>query len=476
MKKNLRIVSAAAALLAVAPIAASTVTVNADVPSTQVPGNTNSQQISLGGNVQIPNNDTVVDVTPSLTMTAANGNIPGSLTGSISATLAGKSFTANLRSQDQNNVKVYVRQSNGSNGTEVVSPNGWNSVTNKMYNVVINNVGFNFGSENAGKTITFKSSNKNVILASNGDNPNLTPVYNDAHTQIIGYNAKLDQNGTTYGLKVTVPVTAFDTANTNNVLFYNIADGTQVTSGNAMVLANAQDKLNVNSLLPAVNSNYTAVQLVNGQNENGNGNWSTASAINRLNIEAASNIKDQLTAEGVKVDANGFFDAPRSFKLNVKATSKINGKSAELPVTFTVANSQEKPAQENGVDKTIMHNAYYYDKDGQRVGKGKITRYESVSVVEKTVSINGKTYYKLANTTIDGKDVYVNADNISGTPRTLKHNAYVYATSKKRANKQVLKKGDTVTTYGDAYTFKNGKKYYKIGDDKAKTYVKASNF
>ena len=467
MKKNLRIVSAAAtALLAVAPIAASTVTVNADVPSTQVPGNTNSQQISLGGNVQIPNNDTVVDVTPSLTMTAANGNIPGSLTGSISATLAGKSFTANLRSQDQNNVKVYVRQSNGHNGTQVTN---WKSISNKMYNVVINNVGFNFGSENAGKTITFESSNKNVILESNGDNPNLTVSGNKV-------TAKLDQNGTTYGLKVTVPVTAFDTANTNNVLFYDIANGTQVTTGNAMVLANAQGKLNVNSLLPAVNSNYTAVQLVNGQNENGNGNWSTASAINRLNIEAASNIKDQLTAEGVKVDANGFFDAPRSFKLNVKATSKINGKSAELPVTFTVANSQEKPAQENGVDKTIMHNAYYYDKDGQRVGKGKITRYETVSVVEKTVSINGKTYYKLANTTIDGKDVYVNADNISGTPRTLKHNAYVYATSKKRANKQVLKKGDTVTTYGDAYTFKNGKKYYKIGDDKAKTYVKASNF
>ncbi|WP_242368714.1 SLAP domain-containing protein [Lactobacillus intestinalis] len=467
MKKNLRIVSAAAAaLLAVAPIAASTVTVNADVPSTQVPGNTNSQQISLDGNVQIPNNDTVVDVTPSLTMTAANGNIPGSLTGSISATLAGKSFTANLRSQDQNNVKVYVRQSNGHNGTQVTN---WKSISNKMYNVVINNVGFNFGSENAGKTITFESSNKNVILESNGDNPNLTVSGNKV-------TAKLDQNGTTYGLKVTVPVTAFDTANTNNVLFYDIANGTQVTTGNAMVLANAQGKLNVNSLLPAVNSNYTAVQLVNGQNENGNGNWSTASAINRLNIEAASNIKDQLTAEGVKVDANGFFDAPRSFKLNVKATSKINGKSAELPVTFTVANSQEKPAQENGVDKTIMHNAYYYDKDGQRVGKGKITRYETVSVVEKTVSINGKTYYKLANTTIDGKDVYVNADNISGTPRTLKHNAYVYATSKKRANKQVLKKGDTVTTYGDAYTFKNGKKYYKIGDDKAKTYVKASNF
>ncbi|MFJ6923484.1 MAG: SLAP domain-containing protein, partial [Lactobacillus gallinarum] len=53
---------------------------------------------------------------------------------------------------------------------------------------------------------------------------------------------------------------------------------------------------------------------------------------------------------------------------------------------------------------------------------------------------------------------------------------YVYKTSKKRANKVVLKKGTEVTTYGGAYTFKNGKKYYKIGADTKKTYVKVANF
>ena len=78
------------------------------------------------------------------------------------------------------------------------------------------------------------------------------------------------------------------------------------------------------------------------------------------------------------------------------------------------------------------------------------------------------------NGKLSGK--FINADNIDGTKRTLKHNAYVYKTSKKRANKVVLKKGDTVVTYGGTYTFKNGKQYYKINNNTEKTYVKASNF
>ena len=118
-----------------------------------------------------------------------------------------------------------------------------------------------------------------------------------------------------------------------------------------------------------------------------------------------------------------------------------------------------------------MHNAYYYGKDGKRVGTDKITRYNKISVVDKLVSINGKSYYKVAN-----KNLYINADNIDGTSRTLKHNAYIYKTSTKRANKQVLKKGTKVTTYGASYKFKNGKQYYKIGNNTDKTYVKVANF
>ena len=98
--------------------------------------------------------------------------------------------------------------------------------------------------------------------------------------------------------------------------------------------------------------------------------------------------------------------------------------------------------------------------DGLKVGEDVANATVTASVVE-----NGKATGK-----------FINADNIDGTKRTLKHNAYVYKTSKKRANKVVLKKGKEVTTYGGTYTFKNGKQYYKINNNTEKTYVKASNF
>ena len=65
-----------------------------------------------------------------------------------------------------------------------------------------------------------------------------------------------------------------------------------------------------------------------------------------------------------------------------------------------------------------------------------------------TKKIGDKNFYEVIK---DGKatGTYINADNIDGTKRTLKHNAYVYKTSKKRANKVVLKKGDKVVTYGE---------------------------
>ena len=58
---------------------------------------------------------------------------------------------------------------------------------------------------------------------------------------------------------------------------------------------------------------------------------------------------------------------------------------------------------------------------------------------------------------------------VPSVSKTIMHNAYVYKTSKKRANKVTLKKGTEVTTYGGAYTF-------KIGNDTEKTYVKVANF
>ncbi|OXC25973.1 SLAP domain-containing protein [Lactobacillus crispatus] len=459
MKKNLRIVSAAAALLAVAPVAAYGVSsVNAaDSTATTTAKATDYTNINLGGSA-VSSNENQVDVTPALTLNGKKGNIKASLTGSITASFGGKSFTANLTGTEQNNVTI-----NGNAAKdELANVEAGDTVT-----VSVANVGFNFGSENKGKKVTFKSSNSNVTFASSN---------RDAQVSADGktVTATLDQNGTVSGLTVVEKLVAYDATNTNDVVFYNIATGQPVTSGDAMVLADSNKQLNVAAILPAVNSNFTATQRVTLAQGNGNGTYSQ-DQINPVKINTTTTeIKDQLEKAGIKIDANGNFTAPHSFKVTVKATSDVNGKSKELPVTFTVANVADPvvPSQ----SKTIMHNAYYYKEDGTtRANNDKAKRYESVTVAMSTKKIGNKDFYEVIK---DGKatGMYINADNIDGTKRTLKHNAYVYKTSKKRANKVVLKKGDTVVTYGGTYTFKNGKQYYKINNNTEKTYVKASNF
>ena len=488
MKKNLRIVSAAAAaLLAVAPVAASGVVAPAATVSADTVNATNSasdySHINLGGSDVTKY---VANVNPSFTLNAAlrknndntNANAQavaaGSLTGSVTANVGGVTATANLVNGNHGaaNVKVTAVQGgtviyDGTHADHVVS--NFNAVVaGQKYSIVVNKVGFNFGANNAGKEVTLALP-KNVDVEFSAAESGWT-VGNDGKT----LKGKLDNNGTVNNIQLTETVTAFDASNTNAVVFYNIATGQQVKSGNTMVLADYNGQLNVNSILQAINSNFTAFQRIttpNNSEQNGSENQNKFD--NPKVVTTVDEIKDQLEKAGIKVNAADNFNAPHSFTVTVKAVSDINGKNAELPVTFTVANVADPvvPSQ----SKTIMHNAYFYDKDAKRVGTDKVTRYNTVTVATSTTTINGKAYYEVVeNGKLSGK--FINADNIDGTKRTLKHNAYVYASSKKRANKVVLKKGETVTTYGGSYTFKNGKKYYKIGKDTKKTYVKVSNF
>lgn len=123
------------------------------------------------------------------------------------------------------------------------------------------------------------------------------------------------------------------------------------------------------------------------------------------------------------------------------------------------------------VTKTIMHNALAYNSKGKSTG---IVYHQYVHVQVnpsyKTVGSNDVTeYYQIAN-----KNQYLKQSNIDGDIRFVKHNAYVYATSTRRANKRLIKKGTQITTYGGSYKFKNGKYYYRIGGP-AKQYIRAYN-
>ncbi|MCT3409374.1 S-layer protein SlpH [Lactobacillus helveticus] len=438
MKKNLRIVSvAAAALLAVAPVAATAMPVNAATTinaDSAINANTNAKYD--------------VDVTPSISAIAAVAKsdtmpaIPGSLTGSISASYNGKSYTANLP-KDSGNATITDSNNNTVKPAELEA--------DKAYTVTVPDVSFNFGSENAGKEITIGSANPNVTFTKKtGDQPAST------------VKVTLDQDGVAKLSSVQIKnVYAIDTTYNSNVNFYDVTTGATVTTGAVSIDADNQGQLNITSVVAAINSKYFAAQYDKKQ-------------LTNVTFDTETAVKDALKAQKIEVSSVGYFKAPHTFTVNVKATSNKNGKSATLPVTVTVPNVADPvvPSQ----SKTIMHNAYFYDKDAKRVGTDKVTRYNTVTVAMNTTKLaNGISYYEvIENGKATGK--YINADNIDGTKRTLKHNAYVYKTSKKRANKVVLKKGTEVTTYGGSYKFKNGQRYYKIGANTEKTYVKVANF
>ncbi|GFP06499.1 S-layer protein [Lactobacillus helveticus] len=450
MKKNLRIVSAAAAaLLAVAPIAATAMPVNAATTAT-TSTTTNKPTVDLSGAGSVSESKDTVNVTPSFTLTSAipAKGVPATLQGSIEASLNGTSVTADVAdvakgvTLTDGNKTVYSY-----NEHENKVDNNLSAVeAGKEYTMTLSGVGFSFGKANAKKTLTFKLPKGVTVEGAN---------YKDG-------KVTLDQYGNVTDLKFTLKVKAYDSANTNAVSFYDKKSGLVATQGSYMTLADENGDLNVNTLLDKLKGKYEAMQFKDSNFETVNVNTTP------------DDVKAELEKAGIKVDAAGNFEAPDTFTVTLNAKSDVNGKTASLPVVVTVPNGKSTvvPSQ----SKTIMHNAYFYDKNAKRVGTDKVTRYNTVTVAMNTTKLaNGISYYEvIENGKATGK--YINADNIDGTKRTLKHNAYVYKSSKKRANKVVLKKGTEVTTYGSPYTFKNGKKYYKIGADTKKTYVRVENF
>lgn len=442
MKKNLRIVSvAAAALLAVAPVAATAVPVNA-ATTVNINGNT-STPVAQNTDVNLATNFTAIAYVAG--QNGAQGT-NGVVSGSVTATYNGQSYTGNLTDGNAKDTTIYK----ASDKTPVdVSSSAFAA---GQYYAVIKDVSFNFGSQNAGKKLTV--SLKGGLLTTT--DANAKPAESVTVT--------LDKNGVANFAEVQTPnFKAVNPFSTSTVAWYQ--NNNVVTSANVTVNAGNNSLVNVSQIVAALNG-YTPYELTRGENGKVDSNAVTSP------ITAAA-VTDQLKAQNIAVDGAGYFTAPTSLSLKFTATANSSNASAELPVTVSIPNGKVTTVE--SVSKTVMHNAYYYDKDAKRVGTDKLTRYNSVTVSPKTTTINGKAYYEVVeNGKATGK--FINADNIDGTKRTLKHNAYVYKSSKKRANKVVLKKGTEVTTYGGSYTFKNGKQYYKIGNNTDKTYVKASNF
>ena len=121
--------------------------------------------------------------------------------------------------------------------------------------------------------------------------------------------------------------------------------------------------------------------------------------------------------------------------------------------------------------RTVMYTSQAYDEDGRKV-EAKYPAFHQVKVEKKPLILTFKPYapyYK-----ISGKKQYIKANNIDGVKRKVKRNSYVYATSSRRADYRLIRKGTSITTYGGTVKFKNGLRYYRIGGP-AKQYVKAGN-
>ena len=444
MKKNLRIVSAAAAaLLAVAPVAAAGVsTVNADAIQSAT---------SVGPVQEIPNK-AEVNIKPNISLTTSvpGTDIDAALNASFTATVDGTTATSTLTA-GKSSVSMWYYDAN-SKRQEVKNVKDINSAqAGTLFKVQLDGVTLNFGDKNANKDVTVTLPNENGNHFGN-DGKQLT------------FKGKTNSNGVLTIDRVILGVYAKDFSNSMVVQWHSANTGAVVNSASFQLYAGSDaGKMNVDQVRS---------QLGIGTKK-ANGYYASQDGTVDSQIKYTDNLEDALKAAGVDVDAQGWFVAPKSFTFNETAKSQKNDATATLPVTVNVPNGKDTtvPSQ----SKTVMHNAYFYDKNGKRVGSDKVTRYNSATVAMSTTTINGKAYYEvIENGKATGK--FINAANIDGTKRTLKHNAYVYKSSKKRANKVVLKKGTEVVTYGGAYTFKNGKQYYKIGNNTDKTYVKASNF
>ena len=574
MKKNLRIVSAAAAaLLAVAPVAAAGVV----APASTVSAATSQEVTDLGtlrgtivldraSNTQFSvklsdaqkdailqlggdalKNAKPADMKDITVKSASASNSNGEFQQVVTFTVNDKAYQVTL------NAKFASQQ-----GTPYFYNKDTNTVVNDGSTVSLNEIANGFSSSDLLNAIqkhyAWKTSDQS------NDTINMTTTASDVESQLVaqglkrasngnfdypanGFNLKLtakseNGNSTTITVRINASVNYNAPAFVfNNTVYYNDNTTAAGTTDNNLVLKDTKDakvivngkfndKVVTDSVLAYVQSAYGTgfdktpadlaahQQLINPSNikiDSSKVNPSVA-GLYPVTITASNpagftskltvyvivmgptekapqeyvkadntkvyNINGNVVSEAANVPALAKGAAVYTFgKVTVNGVeyTRINKEGSNEFVKSSDLTATKPDTTVASQSKTIMHNAYYYDKDAKRVGTDKLTRYNSVTVAMSTTKIGDKTYYEVVeNGKLSGK--FINADNIDGTKRTLKHNAYVYKSSKKRANKVVLKKGETVTTYGGTYTFKNGKQYYKIGDNTHKTYVKASNF
>lgn len=256
MKKNLRIVSAAAAaLLAVAPVAASAMPVSAAINNIELGGTSApavTSDVTLSSDLKAVTKANAVLTDTATGNVIARYNWDGKISGTISASWGGQTYTGNL-TPGESTVSVWWYNKGDANQANGVNA-GWNEVKKGQnglyalepgakYYVEVPAVAFNFGTANANK--------KNLSLsASNG--MKLIVTKGNTRSFVDKINFDTDANGAMVnpsGVEVLIPVTPVDATNANatvaqtgtkkimhSAYTYEIKDGkaTRVTSADTL--------------------------------------------------------------------------------------------------------------------------------------------------------------------------------------------------------------------------------------------------
>lgn len=482
MKKNTRILSmAAAALLAVAPVATGV------IPS------------ASGVTVKAANNS--VELTAPTTSTVKNATFYYG--GNPLANGASVPTSINIKNGDT--VSSIVKAINDS-GVQIQYVDANNRLVSS--NISVDAQYVTTVLENAVKGVTFTDTTDKKDQTVSGLSGNFSlPLSYPANGSNIIVHLPVGVNGASATQDANAPVFKVEeNGKSTNSRSFNIASGSTfnplnftTSEGNKISISAQQSSGSTNNAAVTVTSN--PVDTTNA----GRFYTVTLSASNTLNKTATLSYQINVVPSGETslpadtptygIYAGSVIATGNTLKAGTKVyvgstTQNVNNVSYTKVSTVSKADADSssnnvwvktsdltkaaEPSKDtNTTTKTVMVDSRAYDKNGNYLGH-MYYAYNDIEIVPTVVTINGKTYYKVAN-----KDEYVRVTNITGNQRTLRHNAYIYWSSYRRTpGTGKMYRGQTVTTYGGQMRFKNGKKYYRIDGcrNNNKRYIKAVNF
>lgn len=369
MKKRTRMISAcAAALLAVAPVVTPVTTAHAETTHATVPSDATSNEIHVtpGSVDDITNHDVSVDVNVTNAASLTNGSSAADATVDISSSQG----TAKLLKGS----KVYIVKATDkiTDAASVKKAAVKTLKTGVAYKAVATNVGVSGLADSTDYNVTLGDGTSKKITSSNfGDLDNLGIV--------VGSEFALPDD--------QIPGTPY----------FTDGDSSKVIDSDAIDL----DNTTVSAIKKAIASN---VKAHGGDTKN--------TAYKNYNLD--SEIKAQLEAQGIKVDDNGSFTPKhKTFTFNYSVTF-ANGKSINLPITFTDKNFKESSS--NPVFE-VADDSLVSGKDGNYTWKNDVEQDSDLTADQVAKAFKAKANDKsdkYVDVTVD-KDATTLNTKIPGT-------------------------------------------------------------